>query len=219
MMEEFTVPMQFENRWSFVFGNQDEITDYTENLRKSLVGSVLVENEDDFVGQRAAFLEAYGTLINAGRMSKLSMAKVHAALYVANKPTDSNNIPGNFRLVQAFIGNSLTANIFETERALEELSEYFNDRCVPLEDRSLKYASCVLHFYKSYELIHPFTDGNGRTGRAWVNAMLLWKLLPPLYFKDEWLKTPIVYHSLFHEGNDEQYLGEHIESILANDLD
>ncbi|EPS45790.1 hypothetical protein H072_198 [Dactylellina haptotyla CBS 200.50] len=219
MMGEFRAPAELGREWGESFGAAGELPDYTENLRESLIGSIWVENETDFIGQQAAFLEAYNTLTNIGRLSQLAIAKVHSALYVAVSPKDEHNIPGNFRMVQAFIGNSLTANIFEIEAAIDRISEYFNNKCIQLPDRSFEYACCVLHFYKCYESIHPFTDGNGRTGRAWVNAMLMWKLLPPLFFKEEWLKNPATYHSLFEDYNGEEYLREHIQSILVNSLE
>ncbi|KAF3912254.1 hypothetical protein AA313_de0201477 [Arthrobotrys entomopaga] len=218
LTNQFVVPTGFEQKWATKFENFDEndVEGYSQKLRESLEGSILVENEIDINGQYAAFFEAYGTLFNKDRLSPLSIAKVHAALYLGNEPEDKNNIPGNFRLVHAFIGDSITANIFEIESALEKISEYFTEKCMPLEDHSLEYASCVLHFYRCYERIHPFTDGNGRTGRAWVNAMLVYKLLPPLYFKQEWLDAPSTYHALFNDGNNDRYLREHLESILAN---
>ncbi|KAK6513444.1 hypothetical protein TWF281_005069 [Arthrobotrys megalospora] len=219
ILEPVVAPPGIEDVWnSVVLGRPyDEIPDYTEAVHTSIIGSVLIENEDDFTGQRSAFLEAFGTLQNTDSITVLNIRKVHAALYISTPPPDPNNIPGNIRSVHAFIGNDLTAHIFEIESALTILSHQFNTECAPLPTKSLDFAVCAMRFYHSYERIHPFTDGNGRTGRAWLNAMLLWKELPPLHFKSEWLDNPVLYHDLFLGGQvDEKFLREHLEAVMRN---
>lgn len=50
-----------------------------------------------------------------------------------------------------------------------------------------------LDFYREFELIHPFVDGNGRTGKVllnWLNGSLLKPIFPPNDFWGGWIENP-----------------------------
>lgn len=50
-----------------------------------------------------------------------------------------------------------------------------------------------LDFYKEFELIHPFRDGNGRTGKIllnWVNGTLHSPIFPPSNFWGREIQNP-----------------------------
>jgi hypothetical protein len=50
-----------------------------------------------------------------------------------------------------------------------------------------------LEFYMEYELIHPFVDGNGRSGKIILNYLggtLLSPIFPPNDFWGHWIRNP-----------------------------
>jgi Fic family protein len=82
--------------------------------------------------------------------------------------------PGSFRSEQVWIGGGETSphdaafippHHDRVHRAIDDLCDFVTRTDVPLLAQA-----AVAH--AQFETIHPFTDGNGRTGRALVHAML-----------------------------------------------
>lgn len=78
------------------------------------------------------------------------------------------------------------------EEKLDNLIDYLNGRIPCLEDPLLRMA--IAHY--QFEAIHPFSDGNGRTGRI-LNLLYL--------VKSGLLSQPILYLSNFIIRNKEEY--------------
>jgi Fic family protein len=80
-----------------------------------------------------------------------------------------------FRQTPVYVGFEPKMDWKLIDRAIEGLCEQINLRLInPLDA------------YREFELIHPFMDGNGRTGKIilnWVNNTLLDPTFPP---KDFW---------------------------------
>ncbi len=56
-------------------------------------------------------------------------------------------------------------------------------------------------FHEKFERIHPFYDGNGRTGRMLVNLILIQNKLPPLIIKNKDRKEYYKVLSVAHDAN------------------
>ena len=106
--------------------------------------------------------------------------------------------PGEFRRVQSFIGRSARAEDAsyvppppaEMMAALHELEQYLHhdDELPPLIRISLAHYQ--------FEAIHPFLDGNGRTGRLLITIQLCAEKLLP---------QPLLYLSAFFEAHRDDY--------------
>jgi Fic family protein len=105
--------------------------------------------------------------------------------------------PGEFRRVQNKIGGSdfqtsrfLPPPIPEMHEALDALETYIN------EDKALPPLVRLALIHYQFEAIHPFMDGNGRTGRLLITLSLC---------NDEILPLPLLYLSAFFEREKQTY--------------
>lgn len=74
---------------------------------------------------------------------------------------------GSYRTIQVRVGNHFPPAAVDVSGLMFELLDWWNKKSVEL---SPVLSSAILHY--RFEDIHPFADGNGRTGRA----LSLWEL-------------------------------------------
>ena len=122
------------------------------------------------------------------RRSLLKMHKTLAARMFHAKP-------GQYRTVNVRVGNHRGAEHREVPRLMNALFEYLEKSA----DNPIVRAAWG---HAQFETVHPFADGNGRTGRAIISQMLQFPL--PL---SEWiLDRRQEYYSMLGQGNWERYL-------------
>ena len=71
-----------------------------------------------------------------------------------------------------------TTPFYQVEEKLQELIDNFNE-----SDKNL--IEKVAKFYNDFEMVHPFNDGNGRTGRLLMNLELMKNGYPITIIKNE----------------------------------
>ncbi|MBS3163591.1 Fic family protein [Candidatus Woesearchaeota archaeon] len=76
--------------------------------------------------------------------------------------------PKGFKKEPVIVGNSHTTPPEKVEEELKSLLKWYRDNKNKIHPLIL-----ALEFHKRYEFIHPFRDGNGRTGRLIMNKILL----------------------------------------------
>lgn len=120
------------------------------------------------------------------------------------------NKPGIRKIPGTVIGNATTKEVIytppqhpdEISRLLDNLVSYINDESLSEIDPLIKLA--VIHH--QFESIHPFYDGNGRTGRI-INILYLVKNglldLPVLYLSRYIVRTKNDYYRLLQSVRDD----------------
>lgn len=121
------------------------------------------------------------------------------------------NQAGYRRLPDTVLKNSQTGQVVytppqhpdEVEQLMDNLEHYMNDDSAPYIDHLIKMA--VIHF--QFESIHPFYDGNGRTGRI-INILYL--------VQKKLLDWPILYLSRYIIRNKSEYYTR-LQNVRDND--
>lgn len=119
------------------------------------------------------------------------------------------NQAGFRRVPGTSLKNAATGDIIYTppqdyqdiQRLMSNLEKYINDKTLQDCDPLIKMA--IIHF--QFESIHPFYDGNGRTGRI-INILYLilqdLQTLPILYLSSYIIKNKSEYYRLLQEVRD-----------------
>ena len=124
------------------------------------------------------------------------ICELHQKL-MTNARTTHNAYPGEFRRTQNWIGGTMPSNarfvpppVSDMKRSLDDFEKFIHadDNYLPLVKAGMLHAQ--------FETIHPFADGNGRTGRMIVTMFLWYQKL---------LEVPVLYLSSYFKSHQDVY--------------
>ena len=159
------------------------------------------------------------------RIEKLPLSlrficELHDKLMTGARATHFSD-PGSFRKSQNWIGGTTPNNasfvpppVPEMQNALSDLEKFLHEEktTLPLIHIGLSHAQ--------FETIHPFLDGNGRTGRLLITMLLQHKsmLEKPVLFLSAYFKKhqQIYYQKLFgyHHGEVGTWLDFFLDGVI-----
>ncbi|MBE7024749.1 MAG: Fic family protein [Ruminococcaceae bacterium] len=150
------------------------------------------------VGHRDAFLFVEALVKNKVPFSESIIKQIHTLLLM-DRPEDRGvyrRIP--VRIMGAY--HEPPDPILVPEQMEKLVAEFSNDKKLhPIERAAL--------FHLKFEGIHPFVDGNGRTGRLILNLMLMQAGYPPINVKYSDRKR-------YYEAFDDYYRKNTVNSML-----
>ena len=170
--------------------NEEFVVEYTYNSN-AIEGNTLTLRETDLVlrgltidqkplkyhmeaiGHKEAFDFVSDLVKEKRELSEYIIRQIHY-LVLADKPQDR----GVYRKVPVIIAGARHTPMqpYLIEPKLKELLEWY-------KNSDLDFISKLAKFHIEFEGIHPFIDGNGRTGRLLVNLELMKLGYPPIDIK------------------------------------
>src|SRR3990167_6037407 len=132
--------------------------------------------------------------------------EIHEKLMTGARSTQ-HAYPGEFRRSQNWIGGKTPSDASFVPPAPDDMNKSLNDLEKFIHEKD-EYPSLVKAglLHAQFETIHPFTDGNGRTGRMLV-AMFIHHAglleLPVLYLSNYFKKYQKLYYQKLQEYHDE----------------
>lgn len=159
------------------------------------------------------------------RLEKLPLSlrfirELHRKLLAGARATQFSD-PGEFRKTQNWIGGTTPANAHfvppppdEMTRALGDFEKFLHDRGELLTLLKIGIA------HAQFETIHPFLDGNGRTGRLLITVMLWLEGLlekPVLFLSSYFKKHQSVYYDRlngYRDGEVEAWLDFMLDGVI-----
>ncbi|OGG42333.1 hypothetical protein A3I34_01440 [Candidatus Jorgensenbacteria bacterium RIFCSPLOWO2_02_FULL_45_12] len=124
------------------------------------------------------------------------MRELHKQLMNKARATHYSD-PGEFRKTQNWIGGTRPDNARFVPPPVEEMQTALNDleKFMHSNDDILTLTKAAL-IHAQFETIHPFLDGNGRTGRMLI-AFYLWK--------ENYLEKPVLFLSSYFKKHQKVY--------------
>lgn len=111
--------------------------------------------------------------------------------------TKNLDIPQGFKKEQIVVSNRSTIDPKKVKMELEKLIKWYKKS----KDSEHPFVRATI-FHNRFEHVHPFTDGNGRTGRLLLNWMLMRDGYGLILFKNS---RRVAYRNALGRGDDGRY--------------
>jgi len=206
ILDRFTINFTYES--NALEGNSLTLKDVTFILSENIVPK---DKDLREVYETRNTREAHELLFNNKiKITEKDMIKVHSIL------VKDTGVQIGFKKIPNYLlmRNLKTTPPEKVEFEINELIKWYNQH--KNDFHPLRLAT---EFHARFERIHPFEDGNGRTGRVLLNAILLEKNYPPLIIRKT---SRVAYFSSLeafdkgHKDKLERFLLEKLKNTFKN---
>ena len=212
LRSEFMVEFTYNS--NAIEGNTLTLKETAMALEGMTVDQKPLKDHLDAVGHRDAFLYVQDIATGDLPLSETIIKNIHS-LVLMNRPDDR----GVFRRIPVRIMGAYTEPV-EPHLIVEKMEELLTNN----ENRkgTMHDIERIARFHLEFEGIHPFIDGNGRTGRLIMNLDLIRCGFPPINIKFTDRKKYYDAFDAYYRDNDVNkminliatYVNERIEEYL-----
>lgn len=173
LRDEFMVDFTYNS--NAIEGNTLTLKETAMVLEGMTIDRKPLKDHLEAVGHRDAFLYVEDIAQNKARLRDTEIKAIHS-LVLMNRPEDK----GVYRRIPVTIAGAYTEPVqpFLIEPKLTELLAENEDR-----KKTMHPIERIARFHLEFEGIHPFIDGNGRTGRLILNLELIRNGYPAINVK------------------------------------
>ena len=173
LSQEFVIDFTYNS--NAIEGNTLTLKETALALEGVTIDQKPLKDHLEAVGHRDAFLYVQEIAKNEVELSEYVIKNIHA-LVLMNRPEDK----GQYRRIPVRIMGAYTEPVqpYLIEPKMNEL-------LAVNEERKMRMTTVerIARFHLEFEGIHPFIDGNGRTGRLILNLELIRNGFPPINVK------------------------------------
>ena len=209
LREEFLIEYTYNS--NAIEGNTLTLQETALVLEGVTIDKKPLKDHLEAVGHRDAFLYIQDLVKNNVPFSESIIKQIHT-LVLIDRPDDR----GVYRRIPVRIMGAyhVPPDPILVPEQMESLITEFkgNKKLHPIE--------CAALFHLKFEGIHPFVDGNGRTGRLILNLMLMQAGYPPINVKYSDRKRYYEMFDCYYRDNDQNHaislVVENIKERFAN---
>lgn len=213
LREEFMVEFTYNS--NAIEGNTLTLKETAMVLEGMTIDQKPLKDHLEAVGHRDAFLYVQDIATKDIPLSENVIKNIHS-LVLINSPEDK----GNYRRIPVRIMGAYTEPLqpYMVQPAMEGLLIENKKRAL-----NMNIIERIARFHLEFEGIHPFIDGNGRTGRLILNLDLIRNGYPPINVKFTDRKRYYDAFDAYYRDNDAskmttliaEYVNEKLDEYLA----
>ncbi len=213
LREEFMVEFTYNS--NAIEGNTLTLKETAMALEGMTIDQKPLKDHLEAVGHRDAFLYVQDIATKDMPISESVIKNIHS-LVLINRPEDK----GVYRRIPVRIMGAYTEPLqpYMVQPAMEGLIIENNKRI-----ETMNIIERIARFHLEFEGIHPFVDGNGRTGRLVLNLDLIRNGYPPINVKFTDRKRYYEAFDAYYRDNDAtkmtaliaEYVNERLDEYLA----